>query len=152
LGNNQYPKTITTAIDVLSNHKLDPRYYDNQKRNRERSREERNTNDEGGNATSFAQHDQVMTCYCCGKKGHLSPECDTRNSLPREQWHVDKAMQHQQEGDDADDKYTEELTDDEELLTIRSTSSQNYRSGTTLRNRNMEWFSIPTGKLHYTQQ
>jgi hypothetical protein len=41
LGNDQYSKTITTAIDVLSNHKIDPKYYDNQKQNRERQRTER---------------------------------------------------------------------------------------------------------------
>jgi hypothetical protein len=33
LGNDQYPTTITTATDVLSNHKLDQRYYDLQKKN-----------------------------------------------------------------------------------------------------------------------
>jgi hypothetical protein len=27
-----------------------------------------------------------MTCYCCGKKGHLSPECDKKNTTPREQF------------------------------------------------------------------
>ena len=38
LGNDQYPKTIMTATDVLSNHKIDPSYYDNQKKSRDRSR------------------------------------------------------------------------------------------------------------------
>jgi hypothetical protein len=74
-----------------------------------------------------------MTCYCCGKKGHLSTTCDKRNTIPREQWHVNKAMQHLQ-GEDGtnadDDQTTEELTDNEEsVLTQRSTSSQNRRSG-----------------------
>jgi hypothetical protein len=60
LGNDQYPKTITTATDVLSNHKLDQRYWDNQKKNRDRSRDERNNHEESeGNATSFAQHERV---------------------------------------------------------------------------------------------
>jgi hypothetical protein len=34
LGNEQYPKTITTATDVLSNHKINQRFYDNQKKGR----------------------------------------------------------------------------------------------------------------------
>jgi hypothetical protein len=40
LGNDQYPKTITTVTDVLSNHKLDQRYYENQKKNQELSRDD----------------------------------------------------------------------------------------------------------------
>jgi hypothetical protein len=40
LGNDQYPKTITAATDVLSNHKIDPWNYENQKKNRNRSRDE----------------------------------------------------------------------------------------------------------------
>jgi hypothetical protein len=86
---------------VLSNHKLDQRYWDNQKKNRDRSRDERKNNEENeGNATSFAQHEREMTCYCCGKKGHLSTTYDKRNTIPREQWHVNKAMQHLQGEDD----------------------------------------------------
>jgi hypothetical protein len=59
LGNDQYPKSITAAIDVLSNHKIDQRYYDNQKKSHdrlqdERSMYERQTTDENPNATSFA--------------------------------------------------------------------------------------------------
>ena len=26
--------------------------------------------------------------YCCGKKGHVSPECDKRNTDPPDEWHV----------------------------------------------------------------
>ncbi len=57
LGNDQYPKTITAATDVLLNHKIDPRYYKNQKQNRNRSRGkqppyERPASDKNANATS----------------------------------------------------------------------------------------------------
>ena len=38
LDNNQYPKTITVATDVLSNHKLDQKYFDNKKKNAECSK------------------------------------------------------------------------------------------------------------------
>ena len=31
LGNNQYPKTIMTATYFLSNHKLDPKFYEKKK-------------------------------------------------------------------------------------------------------------------------
>ena len=60
LGNDQYPKTIQMATDVLSNHKIDAKYYENQKQNNEC-----NTNQQEEEvtpaATSFAQKD-VMLC------------------------------------------------------------------------------------------
>jgi hypothetical protein len=112
LGNDQYPKTLTTATDVLSNHKIDQKYY-----------HERPTNDEtSSNATSFAQrHEHEMTCYCHGKKVHLSPECGKRNTIPHEQRHVNQAMQHLQEGDGADDatddtEYDDALTNGDESV------------------------------------
>jgi hypothetical protein len=136
LGNNQYPANITTATDVLSNHKLDQQFYNNQKKNRERSREERNKNENGNNPTSFAQSE--MTCYCCGKKGHLSPECEKRNTIPRDQWHVNRAIRHHQEADgddDANDNGNADTGKDDDSVqtTASSTSSQNRRSGTTTR-------------------
>ena len=35
LGNDQYPKTIIAATDVLSTHKIDQKYFDNQKKAKE---------------------------------------------------------------------------------------------------------------------
>jgi hypothetical protein len=108
--------------------------YDNQKKNRERSREERNKNEDGNNPTRFAQSE--MTCYCCGKKDHLSPECEKRNSIPCDQWHVNRAMQHHQEADgdnDANDNKNADIDEDEDSVqtTASSTSNQDRRSGTT---------------------
>jgi hypothetical protein len=36
------------------------------------------------NATSFAQGGKDKTCYCCGKIGHLSPECPDKNTIKKE--------------------------------------------------------------------
>ena len=64
LGNNQYPKSVTLAIDALSNHKFDQKYWDNKKKNqstnknRNGGRQGRNENDEGTNTASFAQGQQ----------------------------------------------------------------------------------------------
>jgi hypothetical protein len=81
LGNDQYPKTIMTACDVLSNHKIDDRFYNMMKRkNNERQPTERlsSENDESSQASkSFAQQKSAMICYCCGKEeGHLSNQCE----------------------------------------------------------------------------
>jgi hypothetical protein len=136
LGNDQYPKTITRATDVLSNHKIDQRYYDTQKKNRKRLRDEQPRSEANSNPTSFAQREpqQELTCYCCGKKGNISPECDKRNAIPREQWHVNRAKQNLQEGNSTDDAHEVEADlseDDESVQTVQFTSGQNCRSGTT---------------------
>ena len=36
LGNNQYLKTIIAATDMLSTHKIDQKYFNNQKKAREK--------------------------------------------------------------------------------------------------------------------
>ena len=97
LGNDQYPKTVTAAVDVLSNHKLDAKFYEHQKNKNNKSKIEKfksETNNSNNSQnekieTSFAQ---VEICYCCGKKGHRSDVCRKRAETPREQWHVNKAM------------------------------------------------------------
>jgi hypothetical protein len=64
LGNAQYPKTLTAAIDVLSNHKLDRAFYDNRNRKKkeqqQRNKEQSDSTDDQSQATSFAQ--RKVTC------------------------------------------------------------------------------------------
>jgi hypothetical protein len=35
-------------------------------------------------------------CYCCGKKGHISPECKENNTRKKEDWAFCQAEQHTQ--------------------------------------------------------
>eukprot|EP00957_Ditylum_brightwellii_P138374 10547200-Ditylum_brightwellii.AAC.1 len=35
-------------------------------------------------------------CYCCGKPGHKSPQCSKRNTIPRDEWAINKAQLMQQ--------------------------------------------------------
>ena len=101
LGNNQYPKTIATATEVLSNHKFDQAYHDAKKRRsnqraRDRDNPPNDTTREGQDATnpmnmSFANIEG--TCYCCGKPGHKSPACRLKDKIPRSEWAINKAAQ-----------------------------------------------------------
>jgi hypothetical protein len=84
MQNNQYPKTCTTARDILSNHRFDNRGNSNKKKwsNKPKNDEgekysDKTTNET--NATSFAQGGKYKTCYCCQKIGHLSPEWPDNN-------------------------------------------------------------------------
>ena len=48
----------------------------------------------GPGETSFMWLEaREKVCCCCGKWGHLSPECLKCNALPPKEWHVWKAMQ-----------------------------------------------------------
>ena len=87
LGNNQYPKDITSATDALSTHRFDQKYYENRKKNNEKNRQneqknEENNKSEGQEETSFNQSQKGMTCYCCGEKDHSSNNCPMKDKIP----------------------------------------------------------------------
>ncbi len=59
------------------------------------------------NETSFAQGNSDKSCYCCGKKGHLSPDCPQKNSIKKEDWAIQKSqtvyVQNEKQDDHQDD-------------------------------------------------
>jgi hypothetical protein len=112
MQNNQYPKTCTTATDILSSHRFDNRGNSSKKKWNNRPKKEEDENSSGKttnetNATSFAQGGKDKTCYCCGKAGHLSPECPDKNTIKKENWHINKATQYYQEANQANDHQEE---------------------------------------------
>ena len=57
--------------------------------------------EEGGtghanNETSFAQSRKKKYCYCCGKEGHLSPDCPKKDEIPRNESAIRKPSKHMQ--------------------------------------------------------
>ena len=91
LGNDQYPRTLQGAVDVMRR----------QKRLKSESRAEsrNNSTSTGPNTTpvesSFAQG--VKRCYCCGSTEHLANNCPERGSKPRNEWFDRRsATQHHQ--------------------------------------------------------
>jgi len=131
LGNDQYPKTIQAAIDALSNHKIDPKYWENKQRAKAQHREEKSTPPPSTGA-NFAQRDSSkLTCYCCGKKGHSSPNCPDKDKIPRDQWYVNRVLNASQYHDDYDSGDESEDTDYSQSEDDRSISSSNRRSGRT---------------------
>ena len=141
IGNEQYPRSIITATDALSNQKIDPWRYDNQKRNHDKLRSTRvnRETDNDGNPTSFSH--QYLTCYCCGNKFNTSNYWDKRSTTPCTRWACNNSMQHIQyeEGaETSDGEDVSELSADKWLMhSTTSTPICNLRNGNRNR-RNQE--------------
>ena len=95
--NNQYPKTLSDAVDALSNHPFDQGYYDRKKKRKEEAKK-RGQKDKEEKETSFKQTGSKF-CYCCGDPGRLSPKCPKKDTTPREEWVVNWSMQNFTGGD-----------------------------------------------------
>jgi hypothetical protein len=99
LKNNQYPRTIVETNNVLSNHKLDARQQkqkgkDGKPNHQNKIEKDKDKDDEDSTPLSFSQMEGK--CYCCGKKGHRSPECYSKSKIPQAEWAINKSQQHAQ--------------------------------------------------------
>ena len=105
MNNNQFPVDIRQAMDILSTHK-----HDNHKTRNERGRP-KDDKDETmkKSVASFTLNENMKTCYCCGKKGHMSPKCLERDKIPKEDWAICKAEQHMQAEQKKDDDEASQL-------------------------------------------
>ena len=144
LENDQYPKTIAKASHVLSQHRADNAGRNNFNRTNRNNNKEKEKEEEDDSkpdevlSLSFAQLEGA--CYCCGKKGHRSPECRHKDR-PKSEWAINKLnknnnqMSHVQEqqqdsfsDDDADDQET--TGEDDEINELFSNMQlQNITSG-----------------------
>jgi hypothetical protein len=84
LSNDQYPRTVTDANNVLSNHPFDNFKSSNKKGNKDNNKNNWDKNDkpdekEGEQEITLSFAQLKGKCYCCGKPGHRSPECHEKN-------------------------------------------------------------------------
>lgn len=97
MGQNQYPKTFQIASDILSQHRFDSRNnkFDRKKGQSKKDDDTSSTTSETSSETSFAQlADGTRICYCCGKKGHWSPQCPEKDTRPKERWVISQSNLH----------------------------------------------------------
>jgi hypothetical protein len=117
LGNDQYPRTIVETNNVLSNHKFDitkVKKPDQKHHNKSIPRKE-DKDDEEVTPLSFAQM-EGKKCYCCGKPGHKSRECRSKEKIIREEWAINKSQQQhvQSKNNDAESEYGRKHDNDKE--------------------------------------
>ena len=97
--------------------------YENRKQSREwahAAKEEEQTT-----VTSFAQ--KVIICHCCGKKEHRSLHCNQQDSIPRNDWCLNKDPQNMQNAK------TDGRDEQSVQCTRSNTSHQHHRSSTPQR-------------------
>jgi hypothetical protein len=132
MQNNQYPRTCTTATDILSNHRFDNGGNSSKKKWNNRPKKDEDENSSGKtttktNATNFAQGGKDKTCYCCGKAGHLSPGCPDKNTIKQENWHIN--TQYYQEANQANDHQEEEQEEGDNESYTSTTSKASSQIG-----------------------
>jgi hypothetical protein len=81
-------------FDITKVKKPDQKHHNKSKRKEDKD-------DEEVTPLSFTQMEDK--CYCCGKPGHKSPECRSKEKIPREEWAINKSQQQhvQAKSDDA---------------------------------------------------
>ena len=103
MKHDQYPKTMTDAVDVLSKHSFDQAFYDRNKRARERSKQK----EDEETKTSLAQ--TSYRCHICGADDHPKKDCP-KSGLPRNEWFVTRAMEKLQCAQDEDKNDEKRIT------------------------------------------
>ena len=100
MKNDQYPRKMIDAVDVMAKHQFDQAFYNKKKAARCRTN---NEDKDKETKPQLAQMKEGYRCHICGKDDHPKKECPKSN-LPRKDWFVTKAMnrmQHAQQDEDA---------------------------------------------------
>ena len=91
LGNDQYPKKLERAIDALNNHKWDEawsKHQNNKRQNRKENCKRREEETSNNTESHFVQSGNKKLCYCCGKSGHIAPDCPERETRKKNDWYM----------------------------------------------------------------
>ena len=83
MGTGQYPRDMTTATDILANHKWDntKKFQKTEGQSNEKMEKSEKNNEKEGQEKSFAQ--DYIWCYYCGQTGHKVTKCAKKVSISR---------------------------------------------------------------------
>ncbi len=90
LKNDQYPKSVTEANNVLSNHRFDNAGKTNRQQNASTPKKDADNENDKEEKLELSFLQMEGKCYCCGKTGHKSPQCRFKNK-PKEEWAINVA-------------------------------------------------------------
>jgi hypothetical protein len=125
LGNDQYPKSIGEANNVLSNHHFDAIKQGTKFFNKNWTNNSKKKPEQEKISLSFAQMEGK--CYCCGKPGHKSPQC-WFNKKPKSEWSINKTQQsHAQTSKQLENP--KQVSDKQSIGNTKNVSHQTKKEG-----------------------
>jgi hypothetical protein len=107
LSNDQYPKTITEANNVLSNHRFNFSKPGHKTLNKIPTKNIKKEQYQEKTNLSFAQMESK--CYCCGKSGHKLLQCHFKDK-PKAEWAINKVQQSHAQANKTTCKANQETT------------------------------------------
>ena len=134
LGNEQYPRTVTDANSVLSNHRFD--FSKQVTKNQNQNNNEHPKKDQAQEKINLSFAQMVGKCYCCGKPGHRSPECRFKDK-PKSEWAINKVQQSHAQASKTESKKTEQTSN----TTSQNTTSQTNEKQPT-QQKNNGWAGV----------
>ena len=67
------------------------------------------------------------TCHCCGKRGHVAPDCPERETKPGNEWFMCKAVSAYQNNENEEEKTNEKKeTENDRRVKWSATTQQQF--------------------------
>ena len=85
IKNNQYPKTLQEAVDVMHKVKFKPEKK-NGKINIQKQNKNGGVERDKSNKMSLNKQRNIKNYYCCGSGMHMLDNCDIIDTISRDQW------------------------------------------------------------------
>jgi hypothetical protein len=94
LGNDQYPKTLDDAQQVLNAQRFDKTYKDKLAKKKASEKTDLKPDDNATVISEITLAQSEGNCHCCGKKGHYSNQCRYKNK-PKSEWAINQVTEIQ---------------------------------------------------------
>ena len=97
LKHDQYSETLNDAMEAMNAHAIDPAHGEALKKDKEaKNKDSKSTTSKKDKVphVTFAHlnfANMEGRCHCCGKAGHVSPNCRNKDKIPKEKWAMNKA-------------------------------------------------------------
>ena len=87
---------MEAAVGILDIHIWDQKYYDNKKKPKDQKlKSQGNEKETDVEEVNLNQKEKIEVCYCCGKEGHMSPDCEKIGKIAKVDWWINQiATQH----------------------------------------------------------
>jgi len=78
LGNDQHPKDLIAATDIMPDHKLDPKCFENREACEKACNKQQHEKKDSPAETETSLAQTEADCCACGRKGHMARDCNKK--------------------------------------------------------------------------